>query len=47
MIGLGLFLGLFRRSVIAPTPPPSYTPSADFSDGRNSQYVSILSAFSG
>jgi hypothetical protein len=44
MFGLNLGLGLWIPD--ATLPAPSYTPSADFSDARNSQYVPLI-AFSG
>lgn len=27
---------------VSPPPPPAYTPSLDFSDARNSQYIALI-----
>lgn len=43
-IYLGIWLG---STVTGGSGPPPFSPSMDFSDSRNSMYVSLISAFTG
>lgn len=46
MLGHGLGFGILRVNAFSGGPPP-YFLSMDFSDARNSQYLSLISAFVG
>ena len=41
-VAIGIRLGLIPTAARPEPEPPDYTPSLDFSDDRNCQYVALL-----